>query len=362
MKRAWKLGAGLVCAAALLWGMTVNGSLSVLGTLTAVIVDFSGSSATAPARKGAGAPGGTCVAGEQYFRTDGTAGMNLYFCTAANVWTQMNSATALNFRDNLAGTNTVDWNPLDSSVFWLVEDFAGGANTTGNVGNSGMVFTGLSSGTLDYTLNLGSNGLTAHPGVAQVKSTTSTNSGGVLSFGVSTGVSTFNADDLFNSKDWEYQVIARLPSTSDARFRVALQKDLVLVSASATAMIRYDTNATYSDQTKNGGTGAWVAQVCPSGGCGSDTGGVTAAITSSAVDTNWHRFRLAKTGTTMYFQVDNGAAKTMCASGCDMTTPSLGTLSSVDLTPSISYGISGTTQRSLWVDWAAVKMRGLQRY
>lgn len=38
--------------------------------------------------KGSGAPSANCTVGERYFRTDSTAGQNLYLCTATNTWTQ----------------------------------------------------------------------------------------------------------------------------------------------------------------------------------------------------------------------------------------------------------------------------------
>ncbi len=43
---------------------------------------------TAPVKSGSSLPG-TCAAGDQFFKTDATPGQNLYFCTAANTWTQM---------------------------------------------------------------------------------------------------------------------------------------------------------------------------------------------------------------------------------------------------------------------------------
>ena len=39
--------------------------------------------------KGSGAPSANCTVGERYFRTDATAGQNLYLCTATNTWTQV---------------------------------------------------------------------------------------------------------------------------------------------------------------------------------------------------------------------------------------------------------------------------------
>jgi hypothetical protein len=52
-------------------------------------VDLTGKTATSPAKAGsvAGLPG-TCTVGQVYFATNATPGQNLYFCTAANTWTQ----------------------------------------------------------------------------------------------------------------------------------------------------------------------------------------------------------------------------------------------------------------------------------
>lgn len=60
----------------------INGSRTITG-----IWDASGASRTAPAKSGTSLPG-TCTVGDVYFKTDATAGQNLYYCTATNTWTQ----------------------------------------------------------------------------------------------------------------------------------------------------------------------------------------------------------------------------------------------------------------------------------
>src|SRR5574340_935030 len=77
------IGAAALAAAAS-GQTTVNGGRIFLGQVAAARA-----AATQPARKGSGAPAASCTQGEIYFRTDATAGQNLYFCTAANAWTQM---------------------------------------------------------------------------------------------------------------------------------------------------------------------------------------------------------------------------------------------------------------------------------
>jgi hypothetical protein len=64
---------------------TMTGSKTWIGT-----TDASGAAHTIPSKVGTVATRpAACTVGEQYFATDGTAGQNLYFCTAANTWTLM---------------------------------------------------------------------------------------------------------------------------------------------------------------------------------------------------------------------------------------------------------------------------------
>jgi hypothetical protein len=78
--------------AALLWGETViNGSRSILGAW-----DAGGAAATIPAKVGTVLPA-TCAVGEQFFKPDATAGGNLHFCTAPDVWTQAGARQQFSF-------------------------------------------------------------------------------------------------------------------------------------------------------------------------------------------------------------------------------------------------------------------------
>ena len=61
---------------------TINGGRVILGRL-----DASGAASTSPMKVGTSLPG-TCTVGDSYFKTDATAGQNLYGCTATNTWTQ----------------------------------------------------------------------------------------------------------------------------------------------------------------------------------------------------------------------------------------------------------------------------------
>jgi hypothetical protein len=51
-------------------------------------VDFSQASSTRPARTGTSLPA-TCAAGELFYKTNASAGENLFGCTATNIWTEL---------------------------------------------------------------------------------------------------------------------------------------------------------------------------------------------------------------------------------------------------------------------------------
>jgi hypothetical protein len=68
---------------------SVNGGRTFLGP-----VDNSGATRTAPAKVTTSSPG-TCTVGDFIFRSDATAGQNLFFCTATNTFTQqLNSGSS----------------------------------------------------------------------------------------------------------------------------------------------------------------------------------------------------------------------------------------------------------------------------
>lgn len=57
-------------------------------------IDFSAAPSTKPSKTGTALPG-LCSVGETFFKTDATAGKNLYGCTSANTWTLLGSAADL---------------------------------------------------------------------------------------------------------------------------------------------------------------------------------------------------------------------------------------------------------------------------
>ena len=55
-------------------------------------VDFSAATSTKPSKTGTTVPA-SCAVGETFFKTNATAGQNLYGCTATNTWTVLGAAS-----------------------------------------------------------------------------------------------------------------------------------------------------------------------------------------------------------------------------------------------------------------------------
>jgi hypothetical protein len=68
-------------------------------------VDFSTASLTKPVRTGTSLPA-TCSASEMFYLTNATAGYNLYYCTASNIWTPA-GASAPNYTQSFTAQTSV---------------------------------------------------------------------------------------------------------------------------------------------------------------------------------------------------------------------------------------------------------------
>lgn len=259
--------------------------------------------------------------------------------------------------------STAVCDPGDPTVLCMIEEFMTGSTTSSQIGTHGWSWSAISSGTI-AGINVGNNSITNHPGVYAITSTTTANSGGLLSMRNASTGAVLNLNDVL-SEEWDTSFIFKLDSTTDVRVRVGISSDstnLTPASSNVAIILRYDTDAAYSDNTKNT-VGSWVAQICGynGGNCGlSESSGVTSSMNIQP-DTNWHRYRIYRSGTTINFQIDSNTPKTMCASGCDMTLPNI-TQFTLGLSNYISFGISSTTQRKVWLDWSMLKMTGLTRY
>ncbi len=88
----------------------VNGGRQITGTW-----DAAGAASTRPAKTGSSLPA-SCAVGEQFFKTDATAGQNLYLCTAANTWTQMSGGGG---GSNPPAYTTTPFSPVRHVVDWF---------------------------------------------------------------------------------------------------------------------------------------------------------------------------------------------------------------------------------------------------
>jgi hypothetical protein len=110
-------------------------------TYSAGTQDFTGSAHTLPAKKGSTAAlPSTCTVGEEYFATDATAGQNMYYCTAANSWTQQ-----------LAGSGSGGGGAAPGGVSGSLQK----NNGSGGLSGQGMLYSNIYGGGAER--QLGSN-------------------------------------------------------------------------------------------------------------------------------------------------------------------------------------------------------------
>jgi hypothetical protein len=283
-----------LATAALLLAVTLNGSLNVLGTLTANVVDFSGAASTAPMKAGTTLPP-ACSVGQAFFKSDAPAGQNIYLCTASNTWSQVSGGGA-----------TFDWKPSTRYVVFRTE-FPGFWNQ-GSPAYFGDVILNRVVGT--QSLNnpaYGSDGL--HHGVATI-STTSTSGNRSAWFFNSSYAAAGDAESLFalSSSPWEFVVVFRYPNSTDfanSSFYVGMMDD-TSSNPPAGVAVRYIAGTDSGFMFATAAANAWGETL---------SSGVTP-------DTNWHRFRIRSDGAVankIWFQLDNGPEYSGCPSGCNLT-------------------------------------------
>lgn len=288
MRRTNKMILMALAGAALLWGMTVNGSLAVLGTLTASVVDFGSATATVPARKGAGAPSGVCGQGEMYFRTDSLPGQNLYICTAADTW----AATG--------GGGSAGKGLVEPRYIQVSEDFGvPAASVTGNSTwrGSASVFSFTGSG------NFGAYQAGAWPNVGIARLSSGSGAAGHLNQSDISGSVAWGT--LPTTSTWKYYLVFKFPAAADYDAAATTWIGLGGISGSPPngfGIRRTGAETNWQLYFKSGdGTQA------------TDSGWV-------AADTNWHTLKFASDGTAankVWVSMDGGTAKSICVSGCD---------------------------------------------
>lgn len=294
--RRWSmiLGASLATAA-VLWAVTVNGNLQVLGTLRATVVDFTSSTTTAPMKAGTALPG-SCGVGEVFFKTDAAAGQNIQLCTATNTWTQVQAG---------GSGATFNWRPSTRYTLFRT-DFAYRWDQPTPAVLGDWVFlrqTGSQNLSNPRGAVLGQN-----IGVIGISTTATANNRSFWT--AETGGHASDADGLYaaTNKNWEMVVIFRWPDAAD-----------------------YANSRTYlgmmSAGTNDPQPGVGVRFLA-----GTDSGLTFFATSSSNLwgstlasgvspDTAWHRLRIRSDGAQtyrMWISLDGGTEYSVCPSGCNI--------------------------------------------
>ena len=106
---------------------------------------ITGKTATAPVKAGTTLPS-TCTVGDLFYKTDATAGQNLYGCTSTDTWTQLGSSTFLGLSDTPSSytnyglypvrvnssANALEFDDTMNVLYWeFMEQFTGGVRNAG---------------------------------------------------------------------------------------------------------------------------------------------------------------------------------------------------------------------------------------
>jgi hypothetical protein len=287
-----------------------------------------------------------------YFKSDN----KLYSLTSTGTETEIGAA----------GGGAAACDPTDTTALCLREDFSSGITTIGSpTGQANLRTIAINTGYLEYK-----QGPASHLSYLLLSSGAVSGDGawvGYAGSGSSGNLRPINWYDLYNGT-WEVVWVAKLESTANIRVRLGFDGLGAAAGSvsSASMWIRYDTNASYDDDAKASGAGAFVAQICgyDDANCSGDATGLTATL-AGTVDTNWHRFRIYRTAGKINFQVDTQTAKTACVSGggCDMTLPAnpgYG-LSTYGSSVAAIVATDTTAIKSLSLDYLGVKFTGLSR-
>jgi hypothetical protein len=317
MRRRILLVAGLLAGAGLLWGLTVNGSLSVLGTLTAVRLDMSGAVSTRPVREASSAPA-TCATGEQYFNT---ASKTLWVCSATDVWGQV-------------GGSSGGVDPTDVSLWWFREDFT-------PIQVSGSLILGEQSW---WKNNIGSpagaalaasnNGNTkSNPGLVKLSSGTTASAGLALAmdpYGYRQGLLGIA------TQTWKTKFVFALGQTTQIRANVGWHSKGGLYTAADAVYVGMDYTAASTATNFKLVVSNW-------------TGTVGTYDTGVAGDLNYHTVTMRGDGTAVYAAWDGGTEVSFCPAGCTVTATLPDT--SQDAVFQAFVTTADTTSKDLYLDF-----------
>ncbi len=343
MRRWVTMTAALAAAAVIAMAVTVNGSLQVLGTLSAAIVDFTGAASTAPMKAGTSLPG-TCSVGQAYFKTDAEAGKNIHLCTAANTWTQVHAGS---------GNGTMDPKP-DSRYVSLKAEFAGVPYNETTWYEGGFRF--IKTGTNNFNNPSGANGDFLDGGYLGFSTTSTANSMIRLYSLLAYQSPSSNNASIYGRTNypWELKLRFRIPPSStltNTAFMAGLTPDLVSDPPGAGVGVRYlDGSDTTLKFWVSGTLGVWG----------------TVLDTGVPADTNWHTLKIRSDGNTQYrmwMSLDGGAEVDICPSGCAAAlASSWGGAGSQPLTAQFWLKTADAAQKIMQVDYVSFWLdRGAER-
>jgi hypothetical protein len=288
IRKGLRLLVSFFALATVLWAMTVNGSLAVLGTLTAGIVDFSGATKTVAAKQSLTSPA-ACAAGETYFNTTSKA---LHLCIAPDTWAQVQTG---------AGTAAVD--VLDLRQVEVKDEFFTLLSASGAV-YSQVYWSTRNIGSPSGASITQANGTSANPGVMRLTT------GNVPSTGIIVSSDSYNYDKGRldpRANNWEACGVFALSQSTQIRARIG-------VAITGESYLPTDTtNKVWLYYNATSTAGNWHAQVGAYAGTQGDWD------TGVAADTIFHSACWSGDGAKVYVQMDGGTKRSFCPSGCDVT-------------------------------------------
>ena len=173
----------------------------------------------------------------------------------------------------------------NKDVVLVEDDFLGGTNTSGQVGQNGWNFGAIAgTNTLSQSIVAEAN----HYGIAKLTTGSAAAGNGIAMWLGNSAITLLNLDTTI----WDMFCVFQLGQTTATRFRAGFHNENASVLGSGGNFLRYDTNATYADtnfkyECRNLSTSTVV-----------DSG--------IAADTNWHTLRMRSTGGTINFSLDGG--------------------------------------------------------